>query len=115
MVTWRPMRGAGQHDGAVPEPRSVADRHRALGHRLPRDRQVDVLVAVVLVGDVDVVAGPHVVADLDREVADDAAALADQAAIADPHHRVARQCCPGTMPADSVTSGPIIVSSPMWM
>ena len=26
-----------------------------------------------------------------------------------------RHCWPGTIPADSVTSGPIIVPSPMWM
>ena len=25
------------------------------------------------------------------------------------------QCCPGTIPADSVTCGPIIVAAPMWM
>src|SRR5262249_51029947 len=46
---------------------------------------VEVLVAVVLVGDVDAMAGPDVVADLDRQVPDDPAAPADEAAIADPH------------------------------
>ena len=65
---------------------------------------------MVLVGDVDVVAGPHVVADLDRQVADDAAPPADQAAVADAHDRVgdallARAPCP----ADSDTCGPMIV------
>ena len=44
---------------------------------------------MVLVGHVDVVAGPDVVADLDREVPDDAAALADQAPVADADHRIA--------------------------
>ena len=44
---------------------------------------VTVLVAVVGVGDVDVVAGEHVVADLDRVVADDPAPLADEHAVAD--------------------------------
>ena len=75
--------GAGQHDHAVAEPRAGADRHRRLGLVLHRDRALGVVVAVVHVGDVDVVAGPHVVADLDRQVPDDAAAGADQAAIAD--------------------------------
>ena len=49
------------------------------------DRALEVLVAVVLVGDVHVVAGPHVVVDLDRQVADDPAAPTDQAAVADAH------------------------------
>ena len=88
MVTCLPMCRAGQHHGAEPEPRTVADRDRALGLRLLRDRPGDVLVAVVLIGDVDVVAGPHVVADVDAEVADDATALADQASIADAHDRI---------------------------
>ena len=55
---------------------------------------------MVLVGDVDVVAGPDVVADLDREVADDATPLADQAAVADATTRSDRHRWPGTMPAD---------------
>ena len=88
ITTWRPIVAPGQHDGAVAEPRAVADAHRALGHQLHGDRPVEVLVAVVLVGDVDVVARPHVVADLDRQVADDPAAAPDQAAVADAHDGV---------------------------
>ena len=79
-------RDAGDHDGAVAEPRRVPDAHRAGRRELPADRDVHVLVAVVGVGDVHVVAGPHVVAEHDRLVADDARALPDQAAIADLHH-----------------------------
>ena len=41
---------------------------------------------------------------------------ADQAAVADAHHRVGDALAgPGTMPADSETCGPIIVPAPMWM
>jgi hypothetical protein len=50
---------------------------------LHRDGSVGVVVAVVHVGDVHVVARPHVVADLDRLEADDAAAPADEATVAD--------------------------------
>ena len=50
-----------------------------------------ILVAVVLVGDVHVVAGPDVVADLDALVADDADALAERAAVADRDDRIAAQ------------------------
>ena len=70
---------------------------------------------MVLVGDVDVMPGPHVVADLDREVSDDAAAPPDEAAIADRTTGSVRHRWPGTIPADSVTCGPITVPSPMWM
>jgi acetyltransferase-like isoleucine patch superfamily enzyme len=61
----------------------------ALGHDLARDGQVEVFVAVVLVGDVHVVAGPDVVADLDALVADDADALAERTPVADRDDRVA--------------------------
>ena len=60
--------------------------------------RLDVLVAVVLVGDVHVVARPDVVADLDRQVADDAAPLADEAAVADRDHRVAHRDLTGDHP-----------------
>ncbi len=42
---------------------------------------------MVLVGDVDVVTGPHIVADLDRQVPDDARPAADEASIPDADHR----------------------------
>jgi hypothetical protein len=42
------------------------------------DDLVGILVAVVLIGDVDVGAGVDVVTDLDIEVADDVAAAANQ-------------------------------------
>jgi hypothetical protein len=72
----------------VAEPRAVADPHRTLRLPLHRDRPVEVLIAVVLVGDVDVMARPDVVADLDREVPDNPAAPPDQASVADPHDGV---------------------------
>ena len=95
MVTWRPMRAPGSTTVPCPIHEPSPIDHRPFGHRLLRDRPVDVLVAVVLVGDVHVVTRPHVVADLDREVPDDAAALADQASVADAHHRVAQALLAG--------------------
>ena len=52
------------------------------------DDLVGILVAVVLIGDVDVGAGVDVITDLDIEVADDVAAAADHAAVADADHRI---------------------------
>ena len=77
--------------------------------------EVEIVVAVVLVGDVHVMTGPHVVPDLDREVADDATAPSDEAPVADAHDGSVRHTWPGTIPADRVTCGPIIVPGPMWM
>ena len=78
-----PDRRARQHHRAVPEPRARPDAHGAGCRELLADRERDVFVAVVGVGDVDVMAGEHVVADLDREVPDDAAPLPDEAPVAD--------------------------------
>ena len=94
-TTWRADAGARQHHRAEPQPRPGAHHHRTLGHDLAGDRQIEVLVPVVLVRDVDVVAGPDVVADLDRQVPDDAAPLADQAAITDRHHAIRQAALPG--------------------
>ena len=80
---------AGQHDRAVPEPAATADRDRLVLPHLRPDRQVEILVAVVLVGDVHVVTGPDVVADLDAFVADDPDPLAERAPVADRDHRIA--------------------------
>ena len=79
--------GSGQHDRAVAEPRSGADRHRPGRRELLADREVDIRVPVVGVGHVDVVAGEHVVADLDRLVRDDPAPPPDQATVTDRHDR----------------------------
>src|SRR5438552_3484734 len=54
---------------------------------LPADRHGRVLVAVARVGDVDMMTGEDVVAELDRLVRDDPAALADEATITDPEAR----------------------------
>ncbi len=89
ITTWRPIVAPGSTTVPWPEPRPVADRHGTLRHHLLGDRQVRVGVAVVLIGDVDVVTGPHVVADHDLQVADDATPLADQASVTDRDHRIA--------------------------
>jgi len=72
---------------AVPQPRPGADGDRTLGLGLPRDRRGEILVSVVLVGDVDVVPGPYVVADRDGKVTHDSAVATDQATVPDRHHR----------------------------
>ena len=77
--------------------------------------RVEVVVAVVLVGDVDVVAGPHVVPDLDRQVADDAAAAPDQAAVADAHHRVGDAPLARHHPRRQRDVRPDHRAAPMWM
>jgi pantoate--beta-alanine ligase len=79
---------AGQHHRSVPEPRSVSDDDRAFGHRLFGNGQTDVFVSVVLIGDVDVMARPHIVSDHDLEVPDDATALPDETAVTDPHDSI---------------------------
>jgi hypothetical protein len=55
--------GAGQDNRTRPQPRAGADAHQTVDRELASDRGAGVFVAVVLVGDVDVGAGPHVVAD----------------------------------------------------
>ena len=60
----------GQNDHMVTEPAAIADEDRGLGLPLARDGLGDILLAVVHVGNAHVVAGPHVVADLDELVAD---------------------------------------------
>ena len=107
-------RGARQHHRPVTQPGPGADAHRLLGHHLLRDRAVEVLVPMVLVGDVDVVAGPHVVVDLDRQVADDPAAPTDQAARADADG-IGHAHLTGHHPGGQEICGPISVRDPMWM
>ena len=82
-------RGSWKHDGAVAEPTAITNRHRLLGHRLLRNRDGEILITMVLIGDVHVMTGPNIVTDLNSEVANDSAALADQAAIADRDHWIA--------------------------
>jgi hypothetical protein len=74
---------AGQDDRPRAQPGAGPDADRAVGGSLVPDRGAGILVAVVLVGDVDVRAGPHVVFQGDRLVRDDVAAPADHAAVAD--------------------------------
>ena len=52
------------------------------------DDLVGILVAVVLIGDVDIRPGEDIVPDQDRVVRDYVAAAPDHAAIPHPHHRV---------------------------
>ena len=78
---------ARQHDRASPEPAARADADGGVHRHLPADRDVRVRVPVVLVGDVDVRAGEHVVPDHQRVVRDDVTAPADHATVPDLQHR----------------------------
>ena len=80
--------GARQDDDAGTEPAPGPDVHRHVGRPLGVHHLVGVLIAVVLVGDVHVRSGVHVVTDLQVEMTDDVTAAADHAAVTDPHHRV---------------------------
>jgi hypothetical protein len=75
--------GARQDDRARAKPRARADADRAVHRELAADRGVQVLVAVVLVRDVDVGTSPDVVADRHGLVRHDVAAPADHAPVAD--------------------------------
>src|SRR5205807_1551089 len=76
-------RGAPEDERAVAQPRPRADAHRARRGELTADRLLGIDVPVVGVRDVHVMSGPHVVADLDALVADDATPLPDHAAVSD--------------------------------
>ncbi len=76
-----------QHDRTVPQPGARADRDRTRWRELTTDRFVDIFVAMVGIGDVHVMAGEDVVADLDRVVRDDPGALPEEHAVADAHAR----------------------------
>lgn len=80
--------GTGQHDSAISQPRPVSDGNGALGHRLLGDRPGHVAIVMILIGDVDMVTGPNVVADFDIEMSHDAAALSNQAAVTNFNYRV---------------------------
>ena len=70
---------------------------------------------MVLIGDVDVMPGPHVVADLDAQMPDDPEPLPNRQRSPMVITGSDTMLCPGTMPADSVICGPNIVPAPMWM
>src|SRR6185437_5902484 len=78
-------RGAGQHDGPGAQPGTRADGNRGVHRPLLSDRHLRVGVAVVLVCDVNVRAGVHVVADLNGLVPNDVAAAPEYDAAADTH------------------------------
>ena len=107
-------RDAAEHDRAVTEPRPDADAHRARRRELPADRLVGILVAVVGVGDVHVMTGPHVVADLDRSwpTMPLPFPIRQRSPIV---MTVPSRTCSGDTPADSVTYGPIMHPAPTWM
>ena len=73
--------GAWKYDASVAKPRSVTDAYRFFRHRLYRDGKSDVFVPMVLIGDVNVVSGPHVITDFDGKMAHDSTALPNQAPI----------------------------------
>ena len=82
-----PELGAREDHHAGSQPAAAADQDRDVAGPLGVHHLVRILVAVVLVGDVDVGPGVDVVSDLHLEVADDVAAPADHAPVADADHR----------------------------
>ena len=90
-----PDAGAGKHDDTSAEPAPGSDRNRTVAGPLPPDRRVRVGVPMVLVGDVHIWAGEHIVADHDRVMRHDVAAAADDAPVADPQQRVLPQVLAG--------------------
>ena len=105
-TTCSPICAPGQHHHVGPQPAPRADPHRRLGRPLPADRLHRILVAVVLVGDVDVGTGLDVVTDLDLPMPDDVRAPPDEAAAADGHHRVGRHHLAGRHPGREAGVGP---------
>lgn len=59
-----------------------------LGLRLQRDRLFDIFVAVALVSYIDMMASPHIVADINREMTDDSRSTTDQTSITNPNNWV---------------------------
>jgi hypothetical protein len=77
-----------QHDAAMAQPGTVADRYWPFRHDLHGNREIEVFVAVILIGDVDMMAGPNVIADLDSQVTDDATPFTNEAPVADADDRI---------------------------
>ncbi len=75
--------GAREHDHARRQPAAGADADRGLGDPLLSDGKVDVVVAMVVVGDVHVGSGGDVVLDDDAQATVDRASPPDVAPIAD--------------------------------
>ena len=90
--------GARQHDRPGAQPAAGPDLHRGVVRHLPPDGLVQVLVAVVLVGDVDVRAGEHVVPDDQRLVGHEVTAPADHAAVPDAQHGDGAEILAGNHP-----------------
>lgn len=83
-----PERRARKDDDTGTDPTSRADDHRVVAGPLGVHDLLRILIAVVLVGDVDVGARVHVVTDVHLEVADDVAPSADHAAVTNSHDRI---------------------------
>ena len=62
-TTLRPIRAPGKTITPIPEPRARADADRPVHRNLSAARGIRVLAAMILIGDVDVGAGLHVIAD----------------------------------------------------
>ena len=67
-------------------PRTVTDNDGALRLDLLRDRTADVLVAMILVRDVNVMPSPHVIADFNAEVTNYPASPSDETTVPNAHY-----------------------------
>jgi hypothetical protein len=78
-------RGARKDGHAGTDPTTTADDHRDVVGPLGVHDFVRILIAMVLVGDVDVRARVDIITDVHLEVTDDVAPPSDHAAVADSH------------------------------
>ncbi|MEY3366453.1 MAG: hypothetical protein RIS71_1190, partial [Actinomycetota bacterium] len=80
-------RCAWQHHSARSEPGSRSNDDRLFGLGLEGYGPMNIAVSMILIRDVHVVPGPHIVADIDGQMTDDATSPSDETTIADLHHR----------------------------
>jgi hypothetical protein len=80
-----PERRSREDDHPGADPTTAADDHRNVVGPLGVHDLIGILIAVVLVGYVDVRARVDVITDVHLEVTDDVAPSSDHAAVADPH------------------------------
>jgi hypothetical protein len=77
-----------EDDNPGADPTAAADDHRDVVGPLVMHDHVGILIAVVLVGYVDVRTRVDIITDVHLEVTDDVAPPSDHAAVADPHDRI---------------------------
>lgn len=91
------------HTGA--QPTTIANANWDVLRPLGVDDLIGIFVPMVLIGDVDVRPGVHIVADLHAKVTDDVAASADHAPVTDSYHRISDHPLPWHHPSRQADPG----------